>query len=115
EFVWMSGRDDPWIQRVLMKTFLRWAANGSHRDVFISTFERWLGFVHICGWPTVDTADRAERQRALNIRLGRTLEPGPFGFLGFTLTAIDDDGLVRLGRVALAVISHMDRSPFIPA
>lgn len=115
ERIWTDDYDDPSAQRVLMSTFVRWSQMEAHRPRFVEAFERWLGFVHVHGSAGVKPEDRQTRQREMVERLGRELLPGSFTFAEFNLTAIGDDGLLRLGRVALAVISGLDRQPFIRA
>ncbi len=46
---------------------------------------------------------------------GQQLQPGEFEFHGYRLKAITDDGLMRLGRVALGLISYLPRKQFIRA
>jgi hypothetical protein len=48
-------------------------------------------------------------------RINLDLEPGPFPFAGRSLIATKDDGLLRLGRAALAIVSHLPRGPFVQA
>ena len=43
--------------------------------------------------------------------LGIKLQAGPIKFLGYDFTVIEDNGLLRLARVALAIISHCKRLP----
>ena len=101
---------------MLMGRFRRWSAAPQHRDLFVGALERWLGFVHVNGSPAgVAAEDRPKRRQALIERLNRELQPGPFNFDGFAFTAIDDDGLLRLGRVALSLISSLDRRTFMNA
>jgi hypothetical protein len=116
ESVWTEPGDDPAAQRMLMGTFRRWSVAPQHRDVLVGALERWLGFVHVNGSPSgISPEDRPKRRQALIERLNRDLQPGPFNFDGFAFTAIDDDGLLRLGRVALSLISSLDRRGFMNA
>lgn len=120
ELIWSDAIDHVWAQRVLMQTFLRWfvAEQESHMSVWQRQCERWLGFVHRSYYPYLDqkTDEDAQRiQQETNERLGYELQLGSFGFAGHRLTAIDDDGLIRLGRAALALISHVPREPYMRA
>lgn len=114
EIIWQYDNDNPWAQRLLMKIFLKYSDNETYQDRFVTIFERWLGFVHILGSPVAVTPEkRVKRQEKIADLLGRTLAVGAFNYAGFRFNAIDDDGLIRLGRVALCVISHLPRGPFI--
>jgi hypothetical protein len=118
EGVWPDASENPWAQELLMHSFLRWRHLDRVADELRSAFERWLGFVHIYGSPYQrgQTAEDAEKVRQeISDRIGYELQPGPFVFAGHSLTAIEDDGLLRLGRAALAVISHLPRGPFMRA
>jgi NACHT domain len=119
ETVWLTNSNNEWVQEYLMNAFLRWSKELSKTLPYIqSAFERWLGFVNIREY-------EHERQRQINAgvpdppesitdRIGCEIQIGdriPFG--DYTITAIEDAGLMRLGRVALAVISHLQRNQFI--
>lgn len=117
ESVWSDSYDNRWAQELLTRSFLRWAQTPRVSPVLYATFQRWLGLIHIQGSPlsrnSTEEAEKATRE--ISERLGKTVEPGPFEFAGYPLTVIEDDGQLRLARVALAVISHLPRNQFIPA
>jgi hypothetical protein len=115
ESVWSDSYDNRWAQELLTRAFLRWAEAPQVSMVLHAAFERWLGFVHIQGSPfSRDTTEEAEKAtREISERLGKTVELGPIEFAGYPLTVIEDDGQLRLARVALAVISHLPRNRFI--
>ena len=116
EILWTDDNDDPSAQQALMNTFARWSTMGAHRLRFVHIFERWLGFVHVDGSPRGSgAAERRAWQQQVSQRLGHELVPGPLTFGTFTLTVVEDAGLARLGRVALAVISDLEREPFLEA
>ncbi|MEQ9358424.1 hypothetical protein [Coleofasciculus chthonoplastes] len=117
EIVWSDSRENVWGQELLMRSFLRWRESPKVISELHSAFESWLGFVHLYGfsWQRCNSRQRAEeiKQEICN-RIGEQLEPGQEFTLGeYRFTAIKDDGLLRLGRVALAVISHLPRGNFI--
>ncbi len=118
EVVWSDATDNPWAQELLMQAFLRWHSVPEVTSQLESAFERWLGFVHLYGAPhqRAETEEDAQglRQEICD-RVGLDLEPGPFEFAGRSLIATEDDELLRLGRAALAVISHISREPFVRA
>jgi hypothetical protein len=109
ESVWSDSYDNRWAQELPTRAFLRWAESPRAFPVMHAAFERWLGFVHIQGSPlSRDTAEEAEKAtREISERIGKTIEPGPIELAGYPLTVIEDDGQLRLARVALAVISHL--------
>lgn len=118
EIVWSDAGDNPWGQELMMRTFLRWCRREAFQPVLRETFERWLGFVHPHGFPCQrgteeETIGRVSRQIA--DRVGFDIRLGELAFAGYLLYAVEDDGLLRLGRAALAVISHLPRRPFLRA
>jgi len=117
ETVWSDAYDDRWAQELLTRSFLHWFATPRVASALQEAFERWLGYVHIHGSPIGrDSSEEAERAtEEIAGRIGRTVELGPLEFAGYPLTVIDDDGKLRLGRVALAVVSHLPRNQFIRA
>lgn len=118
EIVWSDASDNPWAQKLLMHTFLKWHNTPQPTDQLCSTFERWLGFVHLYGvsYQRGKTEEDAERLRQkICDRVGSDLQPGTFTFAARPLIATEDDGLLRLGRAALAIISHLPRGPFVQA
>jgi hypothetical protein len=116
ERIWADPTDDGWAEQLLRSAYGRWSGTSSFVGEFARAFERWLGFVHVDGSPVaVQPEDRPSRRTAVAAILGKQLLPGPFEYAGTNLTAIEDEGLLRLGRVALAIISEGDRRPYIRA
>lgn len=116
EIVWSDAAENAWAQELLMQAFLR-RREPSILSQLNTAFERWLGFVHIYGVPSLRgySEEGTERiKQEIIERLGITFQIGQRIALGsYTITAIEDDGLLRLGRVALAVISHLPRGMFL--
>lgn len=117
ESVWSDSYDNRWAQELLTRAFLRWAESPRVSSAIYAAFERWMGFIHIQGSPlSRDSTEEAEKvTREISERLGRAVELGSLEFAGYPLTVIEDDGQLRLARVALAVISHLSRNQFIHA
>ena len=119
EVIWSDIHDNPWGQDLLMRSLLRWRNASSVQSILPKVFERWLGFIHPNGHPFQRRENKPEEvekvRRKIAERAGQELVPGPMKFSGYPLTVIQDDGLLRLGRVALAVISHLPRKPFLLA
>lgn len=118
EILWSDAGDNPWGQELMMRTLLRWCRREAFQPVLRETFERWLGFVHPHGSPCQrgtdeETTGRVSRQIA--DRVGFDIRLGELAFAGYLFYAVEDDGLLRLGRAALAVISHLPRRPFLRA
>jgi hypothetical protein len=118
EHTWSEGERNYWAQELLKHAFIHWCKRSSNiASILTRAFDRWLTFVHPLGYPTQrrGTSDRSEEVRAaICARLGRELKPGRFSFAGREFTAIDNDGLLDLGDMALAAISHLPVESFIP-
>lgn len=119
ERIWASGLDHRRAQRVLMQVFLQAVLqNDEPLEFWQETLERWLGFVHRAGYPHQrDKNDPSQRsiRDEIEQRVGFSLSEEPFSVAEHLFTPINDDGLLRLGRVAITLISHMRREPFIRA
>jgi hypothetical protein len=117
EVVWSDSYDNAWAQELLIRSFLKWHQSPRVSSILRSACERWLGFVHIYGSPFVrhTTEDEERARQEISQRIGRDIQLGPFSFADYPLTAIEDDGQLRLGRAALAVISYLPRNEFIRA
>ncbi len=116
ESIWSDSTDDGRAELLLKMTYARWSPLGTFAQHFVRAFERWLGFVHVDGSPVgVKQEDRASRRNDLTVIIGKELASGPFEYAGTNLTAIEDDGLLRLGRLALMIISDSDRRPYVRA
>jgi hypothetical protein len=119
EIVWSDASENSLAQEILMHGLLKWRGSEKLDPVMIRVFERWLGFVHLYGFrfQRGSKGEKAEEIRLqIEERLGCKLTPGTFSFAGYDFTAIEDDGLLRLARVALAIISHYgEKQKFIKA
>ncbi|MEM9121251.1 MAG: hypothetical protein AAGD09_25735 [Cyanobacteria bacterium P01_F01_bin.56] len=136
EIVWTDSIENQWAQDLLMQAFLRWKDNRKVRAELQTAFERWLGFINIYGLssqrrvPPIlgETIEDTQFQFAesievarnlrqeINERIGMDLEVGEQFELGvYKFTTVEDEGLLRLARVALAIISHLPRSTFMSA
>lgn len=120
EILWSTGIDTSRERRWLMHTFLYWMERSFERfePLWVFYMERWLGFVCRDTDPYHSNQTEEERlkyQQALIRRIGTIPTVGEFSCAGYPFTAIEDDGLIRLGPAALALISHAPRTPFIRA
>uniref|UniRef100_B8HS68 NACHT domain-containing protein n=1 Tax=Cyanothece sp. (strain PCC 7425 / ATCC 29141) TaxID=395961 RepID=B8HS68_CYAP4 len=118
EIVWSDAAENAWAQELLMQAFLR-RREPSILSQLNTAFERWLGFVHIYGVPSLRSYSGEGNEwisQEIIERLGSSFQIGQRIALGsYTIIAIEDDGLLRLGRVALAVISRLPRGMFLHA
>ncbi len=119
EIIWSDTHDNPWGQDLLMKALLHWKNTPSVKSILPKVFERWLGFIHPDGHPFQRHENKREDiekvRRKIAERAKQKLLPGPLEIAGYQLTVIKDDGLLRLGRAALAIISHLPRKPYLQA
>jgi hypothetical protein len=117
EAVWCDSYDNRWAQETLTQSFLRWFEYSSVSTLLRNTFERWLGLVHIEGSPLrrSNSEERERNRQEIAERLGRDVELGPLQLGEYELTVIEDDGHLRLSKVAFAVISHFQRNQFMRA
>jgi hypothetical protein len=116
EIVWSAEINNSWAQELLMSAFKHWLNNNRFIAVLNPAIERWLGFVHRFGFVTYRRNRQEDDLRdEINKRVGQELQLGAFSFHGYQLTAIEDDGLLRLGRVALGLISLLPKPDYIRA
>lgn len=116
ERLWAGDVDDGVAQRALKATFARWRGTADLDPVFLRWLHRWLTFVHVDGSPVaVRPEERAERRQKLEVALGRPVPVGPFTYLQRTFVGVEDEGLLRLGRLAIALASEGLRAPFAAA
>ena len=118
EYLWGEANNRE-AQDAFMIGFLRYRELPNVQTAIVRGFSRWLGFVHGDGWHGglgSDAEEKAKARREVEERLGRPAEPGPLNLFGYSLEIIEDQHLLRLARVALAVISHPgDRMPYLDA
>lgn len=116
EVLWSDAYNNPQARELLTSSLLRWSDSPQVVKVLHHACERWLGFVHPCGFPLQrgDGGKAAEEVRSkIAGRVGRVLQPGRLMFADYPLTVIENDGLLYLGRAALTIISHLPRGQFL--
>lgn len=116
EELWKGGHVNRQAQDLFMVSFLRHAHLQRVRAVMITAFERWLGFVYPYGHMGQFEKGEEERiklKRDVEKRLGVPAIAGEMDLYGYHLEVVEDVNLLRLGQVAVSVISHLDREPFI--
>jgi len=118
EYLWSTEGENREAQDVFMAGFLRFGRGEKVRAALVPTFERWMGFVHPDGHRGRRARDEEERKKgrkALQDALGSDSEYGAIDLFGYRLELTREEGWLRLAAVVLAVISHQERAPYIPA
>lgn len=88
------------------------------KSEMITTFERWLGFVHPLGykgWFKRDESENEDLIKEVAERLGRPFGSDPMVIYSYCIEIMPDQRLLKLAQVAESVISHFDREPFVQA
>ena len=108
---------NPWLERLLLRGFVEYFETPAVNEGLRGAFDRWLCFIHPAGSAmrgTSDDAHRIEKNRErLQERLGQSLDLGELEFAGYRFTVVEDPGLLRLGQLALAVMSCYPQSGWI--
>lgn len=120
EWLWSSPVDNQQAQNAFMCGFLKYKSSEKVKTALIPAFQRWMGFIfpdghsgrHARGH---DEQKLNESRQAVEKKLGQQAVPGKINKFNYSFNIIEDDGLLRLSRLALAVISHDDRLPYISA
>lgn len=118
ERVWGDTTDNSWGKELIVRALMKWRHMEKVEAEFIIAFEKWLGFIYQNGsLPRRERSevDIQEERAKITERVGFELVPGTIRFAGYPFTVIEQPGLLALGKVALAVISHMRRESFIRA
>ena len=117
EVVWSDPRDNSWAQELLMQTFLNGLDNQRVLDKLIPVLDTWLSLVPLNGSSNQRQARSDEEIRqGINDRVGQELKHNEkFSFCGYDLIPLVNDFSMRLGRVALCIISHLPEKQFISA
>jgi hypothetical protein len=117
EVLWAMPTNNAEAQDAFMAGFLRYARSPRVHEALVPAFERWLGFTHPDGHKGRHARDDLMRLEAgrhqVRTALGGDPNEGPWDLFGYRLTITREPGVLRLSQVALAVISHLDRSPFL--
>ncbi|MNS05457.1 hypothetical protein D3C72_368570 [compost metagenome] len=117
EQVWGLREIDDFAERVLFHTFVEHANNAQAIEAFIHRFEQWLGLASIDGPERYrrDPEKLAAFAARLSENLGTTPETGVIDYHGFPIRLTSNEPVLRLGRMALAVISAGPRKPYLHA
>ena len=116
EELWSEGIDNHEAQDSFMVAFLRHGNQDRIREEMVRAFERWIGFINPSGYFDLHEKKKEkqdEYKHEVEKRLGRSAELGPLKLLGCRLELVADPKLLRLGQVAMSVMSYYDRMPFL--
>lgn len=116
---WRTSHDNGMAHTRLAHAFLKRRDDGRVKPALIRAVNRWMSYVNIKGQRFERGSDDKhlpEISEAINKRFGCNLVPGnDANFLEWSFPITDDDGLLRLARFALLIISGGDRLSFIEA
>ena len=118
EFIWSETGENQEAQEAFMCGFLKYGGQGRVLSETVLAFERWMGFMHPNGHHGRHAEKEEERKKGREeVReiLGEPIKQGEFYFYGYPLEFIKEEGWLRLSAVALSVISHQERKPYIRA
>jgi hypothetical protein len=119
EVIWCDAHNNPWGQELLKQAILRWQKSQKVIDEVRLAFETWLGFINVDGFPAQREAYQKQGEKIQDrilSRLGHPLELGDSIPVGdFIFHPVVNDSIMRLGRFALAIISHLPRQQFVHA
>lgn len=118
EHLWSAATDNREAQSAFMAGFLRFRPLPRVQELLLPTLERWMGFVYLSGWQGRHARNDRDREQGRNFvrrALGSDQETGVIELFGFRLELTTDEGLLRLARTALAIISHQERGPHLRA
>ena len=115
EDVWSADRDLGAAQEFLARAFIRHRDDDRVSPTLHNAVARWMGFVHPAGQPIFRR--KIEKipvlRQKVEDRVGIPLQPGPVEICGQQLTVIENDGLLRLKRLAFLIMSSSTRKPFL--
>jgi hypothetical protein len=117
EDVWSSDRDLGAAQEFLANAFVKHRDEPRVSPTLKDAISRWMGFVHPAGDPIFrrKPENEAVLRKEIERRADVAMLPGPVEICGEHLTVIENDGLLRLKRLAFLIMSSGLRAPFVHA
>lgn len=118
ESFWRSSHDRGAAQDLLGRAFTKYRDDARVQASLIAAVERWMSVVNRSGPPVLrhDEARTTKLREDIAARLGGDFKPGTLVTVaGESLLVIDDDGLSRLPRLGLLIISAGVRAPYARA
>ncbi|MCZ4314767.1 NACHT domain-containing protein [Comamonadaceae bacterium G21597-S1] len=115
ERLWVRPGVDHAVEREVLKGLVAAASDTDRQEAIRTRLIRWAGFIHPLGEHERDLSrDRAPALDARAVALVPLVDQATDVGGGISLTRVEDQRLVRLGRLALAVVSFCDRRFFYP-
>jgi hypothetical protein len=115
ERLWAQRGVDHAVEREVLKGLVAAASDTGRQEAIRTRLMRWAGFIHPLGEHERDLPrDNAPALGARVIALVPSVDQATDVGGGISLTRVEDQRLVRLGRLALAVVSFCDRRFFYP-
>lgn len=115
ERLWAQRGVDHAVEREVLKGLVAAASDTDRQEAIRARLIRWAGFIHPLGEHERDpTRDNAPALGARAVALVPSVDQATDVGGGISLTRVEDQRLVRLGRLALAVVSFCDRRFFYP-
>jgi hypothetical protein len=118
EDYWRSANDHSAAQHLLGIAFTKYRDDPRVEGVLIPAVERWMSMVNVAGHPLMrhDEARALKLRQEVASRLGREFTPNTAVTVAdHPLLLVDDDGLSRLPRLGLLIISAGERAPYARA
>lgn len=116
---WRRLSDNGAAHTRLARAFLARRDDGRVKPALIRAANRWMSYVNVKGHRFergTDDKNLPGVSEAIAKRFGCNLVPGKYAkFLKWSFPITDDDGLLRLARFALLIISGGDRISFVDA
>lgn len=113
EVHWSARETDTLVETAVLRSFIAMAKKAKAGDQVVNILSRWAGFVHEFGESTSDVGDMRARRAARVHAAAPTVGVFPItSDQSWTLTRIENQHLLRLGRLALAIVSFAERTIF---
>jgi len=116
EIIGSDTLENPWTEELIQRAFMKWKEYPNILTHLSSALEKWLGFLHCEGFSTQlhPSVDIKKIRCEINERAGQELKSGNLiKFHGYELIVTEDNGLLRLGRLALGLISSLPIQNFV--
>lgn len=114
ERLWAQRGVDHAVEREVLKGLVAAARDIDRQEAIRARLVRWAGFIHPLGEHERDPTREAPALGARAVALAPSVNQATGVGGEFSLTRVEEQRLVRLGRLALAVVSFCNRRFFYP-